>query len=120
MEIKTVICFALAAGLFAGCASEKGEHAENHAKKQAKLMAKVKVSKDDAEKTAMAKIPNGTIKEAELEKEHGKLQWSFDMTTPDAKDITEVSVDAISGDIISVEKESAENEVKEAEDKDKK
>jgi len=120
MKIKMIVCFVIAAGLFAGCASEKGEHSEKHARKQAKLMAEAKVSKEDAEKTAMAKIPNGTIKEAELEKEHGKLQWSFDMTTPDAKDTTEVNVDAISGDIISVEKESAENEAKEAEDKDKK
>ena len=76
-------------------------------------MAEAKVSKDDAEKTAMAKVPNGTITEAELEKEHGKLQWSFDMTTPDSKDTTEVNVDAISGEIISVEKESAESEAKE-------
>ena len=42
-------------------------------------MAEAKVSKDDAEKTALAKVPNGTIKEAEIEKEHGKLIWSFDI-----------------------------------------
>ena len=119
MKIKTVICFALATGLFAGCASEKNEHAEKHAHKQAKLMAEAKVSKDDAEKTALTKVPNGTIKESELEKENGRLQWSFDVTTPDSKDITEVNVDAITGDVISADKESAESESNEAEDKDK-
>lgn len=110
MKIKTLICTALMAGLFTGCCSDK---AERHAQKQARLMAEAKVSKDDATKTALAKVPNGTIKEAELEKEDGKLQWSFDVATPDSKDITEVNVDALTGDVISVDKESAESEAKE-------
>ena len=84
-------------------------------------MAEAKVSQADAGKTALAKVPSGTIKEAELEKEKGKLVWSFDITTPDTKDITEVNVDAITGDVVSVEKESAESEAKEAAgEKDKK
>jgi len=66
----------------------------------AKLMAQAKVSKDAALKTALAKVPNGTIKEAELEKEHGELIWSFDVATLDSNDITEVNVDAITGDVV--------------------
>jgi uncharacterized membrane protein YkoI len=112
MKIKTIVCSVLTASLFVGCASEKSEKAEKHAHKQAKLMAEAKISKDDAEKTAMAKVPNGTIKEDELEKEDGKLQWSFDVSTPDSKDITEVNVDAITGDVISAAKEPAESEAK--------
>ena len=77
-------------------------------------MAEAKISKADAEKTALAKVPSGTIKEAELEKEKGRLIWSFDITTPDTKDIAEVNVDAVTGDVVSVEKESAESETKEA------
>jgi len=84
-------------------------------------MAEAKIAKADAEKIALGKVPNGTVKEAELEKEHGKLIWSFDLTTPDTKDITEVAVDARTGDVVSVEKESAESEAKEAAgEKDKK
>ena len=113
MKIKTVICSALAVSLLAGCASEKSEKAEKHAHKQAKLMAEAKVSKDDAAATALAKVPNGTIKESELEKEDGKLQWSFDVVTPDSKDITEVNVDAVTGEVISADKESADNEASE-------
>jgi len=104
----------LAIGALAGCACTKGEKHHNQEAKQAKLMAQAKVSKDDAGKTALAKVPNGTIKEGELEKEKGKLIWSFDITTPDTKDITEVNVDAITGDVVSVEKEAAESETKEA------
>jgi len=122
MKIKRIICAALAAGLLSGCVCEKGEKHQNQEAKQAKLAAEAKVSKDDAEKTALAKVPNGTIKEAEIEKEHGKLIWSFDVTTPDTKEITEVNVDAMTGDVVSVEKESAESEAREAggeKDKDK-
>jgi hypothetical protein len=120
MKIKMIVCSALAVSLLTGCiCCEKHEH-HNKQARQAKLMAEAKVSKADAEKTAMAKVPNGTIKDSELEKEHGKLQWSFDMATPDTKDITEVNVDAMTGDVISVDKESAESEAKEAtEEKDK-
>ena len=116
-SIRHSLIAVLAAGALTGCICTKHH---NHEAEQAKLMAEAKVSKADAEKTALAKAPNGTIKEGELEKEHGKLIWSFDITTPDTKDITEVNVDAITGEVVSVEKESAESEAKEAaEDKDK-
>ena len=105
----------LAIGALTGCVCTKGEKHHNKEAKQAKLMAQAKVSKDAAGKTALAKVPNGTIKEGELEKEHGKLIWSFDITTPDTKDITEVNVDAITGDVVAVEKEAAG---KKAKDKD--
>jgi hypothetical protein len=97
-----------AAGVLTGCVSEKCEKHHNKEAKQARLMAEAKVSKADAEKIALAKVSNGAIKEAELEKGKGKLIWSFDITTPDTKDITEVNVDAITGDVVSVEKKSAE------------
>lgn len=113
MKMKWIICSALAAGLLIGCVSEEKEHQDKEAK-QAKLMAQAKVSKETAQQTALAKVANGTVKEAELEKEHGKLIWSFDITTPDTKDITEVNVDAMTGDVVGVEKESAESEAKEA------
>ena len=112
MKIKMIVCSALAAALLAGCCTEKSE-AKHKETKQAKLMAEAKVSKEIAQQTALAKVPNGTVKAAEIEKENGKLQWSFDVATPDIKDITEVNVDAMTGDVISVAKESAASEAKE-------
>ena len=73
-----------------------------------------KVSKADAEKNALNRVLNGTIKEAELEKEKGKLIWSFDVATPGTKNITEVNVDAITGEIVAVDIETPEKEGKEA------
>lgn len=113
MKIQTIVCLGLVT-LLAGCETEKGEHSEKHHNNQAALMAQAKISKETAQQTALAKVPNGTIKESELEKEHGKLQWSFDVATPDSKDITEVNVDAVTGSIISADKESASDEAKEA------
>jgi uncharacterized membrane protein YkoI len=105
MKIKMILCSAVATAFLVGCACEKNERSEND--KQAKLMAEASVSKDDAQKTALATVPSGTVKEAELEKEHGKLVWSFDIITPDSKDITEVQVDARTGVVVGTEKETA-------------
>jgi uncharacterized membrane protein YkoI len=108
MKTKTILCVALAAGLLVGCASEKSEQT-----KQARLAAHAKITKADAQQAALAKVPNGTIKEAEIEKEHGKLIWSFDIATPDSKNTTEVNVDAVTGAIVSVEIETPEQEANE-------
>ena len=110
MKNKTIIAL-IACGLMTGATT-------NHlraggAEGQAKPQTGAKISKEDAQKTALAKVPNATVKEAELEKEDGKLIWSFDLTTPDTKDITEVNVNAVTGEVVSVEKESAADESKE-------
>jgi uncharacterized membrane protein YkoI len=88
-----------------GCATEKQE--------QAKLQAQAKISREQAQQTALAKVPGGTVSEAELEKEKGKLIWSFDIATPGSKNITEIAVDAITGDVVSVETETPEQQAKE-------
>jgi uncharacterized membrane protein YkoI len=106
MKTKTILWIVLA-GLLAGCASEKSEQT-----KQTRLESKAKIARADAQQTALQQVPNGTVKEGEIEKEHGKLIWSFDLATPGAKDITEVNVDAITGAIVSVEKEAPEPEAK--------
>ena len=91
-------CALIAAGI-AGCASPNE--------------AQAKISRTDAEKTALTKAPNGSIKEGELEKEDGKLVWSFDIATPGTTDITEVLVDAMTGAVVSVEKETLADQEKE-------
>jgi uncharacterized membrane protein YkoI len=71
------------------------------------------VSMAAAKKTALAKVDGGTIKSSELEKEKGKLIYSFDIVAPD-KQIVEVNVDAQTGEVVAVEHESAEKERAEA------
>lgn len=112
MKINTIICSALAVGLvglFGGCASERGEGKAS----AAQLAAAAKVSKADAERIALARVPGGTIKEGELEKEKGRVIWSFDIATPGTREITEVQVDAMTGEVVGVDKESPADEAKE-------
>lgn len=86
------------------------------AQNQSALQAKAKITLEAARQTALAKAP-GTIKSEELEKENGKLIYSFDIGTPDGTH--EVAVDAITGAVVADSVESAADEAKEAA-KDKK
>ena len=116
MKTKNIIISTFAIGLLAvgltGCASERGGHCCKQEKAE-KLLAQAKVSKADAEKAALAKVPNGTVKESELEKEDGKLIWSVDISIPDSKDIKEVAVNAVTGEVGAVETETAADQAKE-------
>ncbi len=112
MKMKNLILVSIATGLLAlgltACSTGPSEK-------------DAKISKAEAEKIALNRVPNGTIKESELEKEKGKLIWSFDVATPGTKNITEVNVDAITGEIVAVDVETPEKEAKEAkEEGDKK
>ena len=76
---------------------------------QTRPEANATLTRADAMKLALAKVPNGsshTVQEGKLETEHGRLVWSFDIASPDTSDITEVQVDAKTGEIVSVEKET--------------
>ncbi|HWU38507.1 MAG TPA: PepSY domain-containing protein [Candidatus Acidoferrum sp.] len=116
MKIKSIICSVITVGLLAGgltaCMTEK-ESKESKKANEAKLEAQAKITKAEAEKIALAKVPGGTIKEGEIEKEKGKVIWSFDIATVGTKDITEVNVDAMTGAVIDVAKESAADQEKE-------
>ena len=80
---------------------------------EAQLQAQAKITKAEAETTALAKVPNGKIQAAELEKERGKLIWSFDIAMPHSKNITEVQVDAKTGKIASVQTETPQDQARE-------
>ncbi|MEA2328106.1 MAG: hypothetical protein QOE68_3065 [Thermoanaerobaculia bacterium] len=78
---------------------------------QATLQKEAKISLEKAREIALKKAP-GTVKSSELEREHGKLIYSFDIQTSKTE-ITEVNVDAIDGKIIAVEHENAKKEADE-------
>jgi Peptidase propeptide and YPEB domain len=81
---------------------------------QAKLAAEAKISEADARTAALAKVPGGTVSSSELEQEHGKLIWSFDIAKVGSKHITEVQVDAKTGMIVSTQVETPDKQRKEA------
>jgi uncharacterized membrane protein YkoI len=80
----------------------------------ADLAKQAKISLETARTTALAKVPHGEVRSEELEKEHGKLIYSFDIAVPGKPGIQEVNVSAITGKVIGVHHESAKDEKKEA------
>jgi uncharacterized membrane protein YkoI len=67
-----------------------------------------------AERTALAKVPNGRILQQELERDGGRLVWSFDIKSGTKPGVEEVQVDALDGSVVSVMHESAADESAEA------
>lgn len=81
---------------------------------QAQLMRHAKVTKAVATKTALAKVPGGKIQSSEIEREHGKLIYSFDIKIAGKSGIEEINVDAITGAVLAHEHESPKTEKQEA------
>jgi hypothetical protein len=73
-----------------------------------------KITPEQATQTALAKVPGGQVREAELEQEHGRLVYSFDIEVPKQKGVEEVQVDARSGKVVSKVHESPDAEASEA------
>lgn len=105
---KILIATVIVGVLFIGCA--KSQH-------QLEKMGTIKQAQ--AESIALASVPNGKIKETEIEKEKGLLVWSFDIATPGTEDITEVLIDAKTGKIVSTKIEKAAKEANEEEKEEK-
>jgi uncharacterized membrane protein YkoI len=72
-----------------------------------------KVSIASARAVALAKVTGGTIKSEELEREHGRLIYSFDMQVAGKSGIDEVNVDAMTGKIVAFQHEGPAAEAKE-------
>ena len=70
------------------------------------LIAKVRVSEDSARAIALRRVPGGTVQALELEREGGRLIYSWDIKVAGKPGITEVHVNALTGRILAVEHES--------------
>ena len=81
---------------------------------QQQLQSEAKITESAARATALALVPHAVVQSSELEREKGKLVWSYDLTTPKTKNITEVQVDAITGKIVGVSVETPKDQAKEA------
>jgi uncharacterized membrane protein YkoI len=99
---------------------EAGEHGEEEesAEQQAKLASQAKITKEHAQEIAIRRAP-GTVESGELEREHGKLVYSFDIRNSKGT-IDEVQVSAITGKIVRVEHETKAQEEAEKRQEEKK
>ena len=81
------------------------------AESQKQLRKEAKISMKKARSIALAKAP-GKIKSSELERENGKLIYSFDIRNSKGT-ITEVNVNAMDGTVVDVHEENAAKEAAE-------
>ena len=65
------------------------------------LLARAQVAPDDARAKAIAAVPGGTLIESEIEEEDGRLLYCFEFKVGEV--VKEVEVDAITGEVISIE-----------------
>lgn len=118
MILTAMFIAILSVGAFAAPVTVKTHRAKNSrqesdasAAEQARLAKQAKITMEHAREIALKRAP-GTIESSELEREHGKLVYSFDIRN-DKGTITEVQVSAKSGRIVSVEEENAQQEAEE-------
>ena len=81
---------------------------------QATLQKEAKISEATARATALQQVPNGAVKSSELERENGKLIYSYDITVPGKTGIDEVNVNAIDGTVVAKQHETPKAEKTEA------
>lgn len=108
-SIVGIMSFLFLIGIFA---STNVSAQEKQQKVNPKLARQAKITMTQARQTAQNSVSNGKIEESELEKEHGKLVYSFDIRNEKGT-ITEVQVDAKTGAVLSTEEESKTDEMKE-------
>lgn len=108
MRTYTAAAFIFLSGLLFSTATLSAGAAKGNLLKQAGI------TRAEAEHIALSQVPDGKISAAELEKEHGRLIWSFDISRPGTKNITELQVDAKSGKIVSTKIETPKDQAREA------
>ena len=84
------------------------------AQTQRQLHEQVRVEQKDALKIALAHVPpHSVVQSVELEQENGRVVWSYDIKVPKTSDITEVQVDAKTGEIVDQHTETRQTEAAE-------
>jgi uncharacterized membrane protein YkoI len=109
----TFLAIALAAGAFATAGAQQAPTYKRHLPPA--LVRAAKITEPQAVATAQSILPAGTIEALELEREGGKLIYSFDMKVAGKSGTAEVNVDAATGKQVgTVQYESAADERNEA------
>ena len=103
----------------ASMSTTKRHHRGVKKQTQADLQKEAKIAEADARATALKEVPNGSVKSVELEREKGKLIYSYDITVPGKSGVEEVNINAIDGSVVGKMHESAKTERKEAKQESK-
>jgi uncharacterized membrane protein YkoI len=115
--MRTTRFAALIAFALAGSAVAAGAQQQPHRHKtetQAQLEKEAKITMTQARALATKTVPAATIQSGEIERENGKLIYSFDMKTKGKAGIDEVNIDAMTGTVIANQHETPKDERAEA------
>jgi uncharacterized membrane protein YkoI len=110
LVVIAAITMTAGASLTTAAALKPGQE-NNESREQQKLQRQAKITMEQARERALQRAP-GTVESGELEREHGKLVYSFDIRNSRGS-ITEVQVSAITGKIVRVEHENKKQEADE-------
>lgn len=81
---------------------------------QAAMRQEAKIAEADARAAALKEVPGATVDTFELERENGKLIYSYDLKVAGKEGIEEVAIDAVTGAMVAHTHESPADEAKEA------
>lgn len=107
-----VTVLALSAAAAAAGAQQPKHH--KRAETQAELQKEAKMTMADARAMALKEVPGAKIQAGEIEREGGKLIYSFDMKVAGKSGIDEVNIDAMTGKLVAHQHETPKDERAEA------
>ncbi|MFL5607167.1 MAG: PepSY domain-containing protein [Gemmatimonadaceae bacterium] len=115
-RLASLLAIAIATSAAAAGAQQATQHPKHHAKAetQAQLQHEARISMAQARALAIKTVPGATIQTGEIEREGGKLIYSFDMKTRGKSGIDEVNIDAMTGAVLGNNHETPKDERAEA------
>ena len=119
-RLATLIVFAIATSAVAAGAQQATQQATQHPSHHAKVETQAQLEKEaritmvQARALATKTVPGAQIQAGEIEREGGKLIYSFDMKTQGKTGIDEVNIDAMTGTVIGNQHETPKDERAEA------
>jgi uncharacterized membrane protein YkoI len=115
-HIALAAAMALAMPAVAAHAQSAAQPPHHHAKveTQAELEKEAKMTMVQARALATKTVPGAAIQAGEIERENGKLIYSFDMKTTGKTGIDEVNIDAMTGRVLGNQHETPKAEQAEA------
>jgi uncharacterized membrane protein YkoI len=111
LTLTAMTAIILTAGATLTTAAPKTRQENNEAQEQARLQRQAKITMEQARDVALKRAP-GTVESSELEREHGRLVYSFDIRNSKGT-IDEVQVSALTGKVVRVEHENKKQEAEE-------
>jgi uncharacterized membrane protein YkoI len=111
MNTRTLIATLATIAITSVAAGAQQQPAPKYARDlPAKLVKEAKITEGAAAARALKAVPGGKIDKMELEKEDGKLLYSYDIKVAGKTGVEEVHVDAMTGKLLSNEHESPADE----------